>query len=319
MAGKGDNNDDNIFVYMGGDQEVPWDVTHIRVHESVKIITRMAFSNSKHLVSIEMHDGVEIIEKEAFEDCISLRRIKLPGVRVIEDDAFWYCTALEEVEFSDKLETIGEWAFRCTSLRSIKMPKVRIIGMDAFYDCKQLTEAVLSEDLERIVGRAFLHCPHLRRIAMPLKDNLLDKGVFDECWNLSQVNLVGGIHKTISSLLLDSWRNEMNDEIDSINRDLPNITSYQKTGAIQEWMENVLIGLEHYKVEHYVLLKELTTLLELALWKVKLDESQDERSVRSDQPAKKAKIDMKASRQEQRITSGASVVIKNVLPFLKLE
>jgi len=59
-----------------------------------------------------------------------------------------------------------------------------------------------------------------------------------------------------------------------------------------------------------------TTLLELALWKAKLDESQDERPLGN---AKKAKIDVKAARQEQRITSGANIVIKNVLPFLKLE
>ena len=85
------------------------------------------------------------------------------------------------------------------------------------------------------------------------------------------------------------------------------------------WMENVIRRIEHYKAEHYVLLKEFTTLLELALWKAKLDESQHERSFGSDQPAKKAKIDMKAARQEQRITSGANIVIKNVLPFLKLE
>ncbi len=84
-------------------------------------------------------------------------------------------------------------------------------------------------------------------------------------------------------------------------------------------MERVLERFEHFKSEHRALLKELTTLLELALWKAKLDESQDERSLGSDQPAKKVKIDMKAVRQEQRITSGANAVIKNVLHFLKLE
>ena len=32
-----------VFVYMGGDQEVPRNVTHVRIHKSVKIITREAF------------------------------------------------------------------------------------------------------------------------------------------------------------------------------------------------------------------------------------------------------------------------------------
>jgi hypothetical protein len=34
---------------------------------------------------------------------------------------------------------------------------------------------------------------------------------------------------------------------------------------------------------------------------------------------KKVKIDTKSARKERCITSGASIVIKNVLPFLKLE
>ena len=111
----------------------------------------------------------------------------------------------------------------------------------------------------------------------------------------------------------------MNDEIDRINHDLSNTNHREMTAVIQQWMERVTRGIEHYKSEHYVLFKKSMTLLELALWKVKLDESQDERSLGSDQPAKKAKIDVEAARQEKRITSGASIVIKNVLPFLKLE
>ena len=61
------------------------------------------------------------------------------------------------------------------------------------------------------------------------------------------------------------------------------------------------------------------TLLELALWKANLHE--EEEMEEEKQPGKKSKIDRKtenARRQEHRITSGASIVIKNVLPFLKL-
>ena len=112
----------------------------------------------------------------------------------------------------------------------------------------------------------------------------------------------------------------MNDEINQINQVLPN-TQYGKTFEIYQWLERVLERMEHYKSEHYALLKKNMTQLELAAWKAKLDETrQDERSLGSDQPAaKKVKIDTMASRQEKRITSGANIVIKNVLPFLKLK
>ena len=317
----GDGND--IFVYMGGliPEHLRETITHVRIHKSVKIIRRHAFLQCRRLLSIEMHNGVEIIEQQAFWRCESLRRINLSGVRIIEQYAFNYCAALVDVEFGEKLESIGQYAFcYCTSLRNIKLTKVRFIRLYAFHRCKQLTYVKFSEDLETIENEAFDECPHLRRIAIPLKIDLLHLHVFYGCDNLSQLDIVGGVHKTISSLLLDSWRNEMNNEIDSINRDLPNTPGYRKTSVIGQWMETVIRRIEHYKSVHFALLKEFTTLLELALWKAKLDESQDESSLGSGHhPAKKVKIDMKAARQERRITSGANIVIKNVLPFLKLE
>ena len=101
---------DDIFVYTGGEQVVPRDVTHVIVDKSVKIIHRSAFFRRDRLVSIEMHDGIEIIEEWAFGHCTSLRgSIKLPGVRVVERYAFTR-TGLTDVEFGDKLETIGEFS-----------------------------------------------------------------------------------------------------------------------------------------------------------------------------------------------------------------
>ena len=57
-----------------------------------------------------------------------------------------------------------------------------------------------------------------------------------------------------------------------------------------------------------------------SLWKAKLDgEFGDALSEEDNTTTKKAKIDIDAVRHEVRITSGANIVIKNVLPFLKLE
>ena len=54
-----DGDDDGVFVYMGGGQRVPRDVTHVRIHKSVKIIGRYAFRRfreCRNLVSIDMYD-----------------------------------------------------------------------------------------------------------------------------------------------------------------------------------------------------------------------------------------------------------------------
>jgi hypothetical protein len=127
----------------------------------------------------------------------------------------------------------------------------------------------------------------LRRIAIPLKDNLFSPHhsdqytQFNQCDHLKTVDLVGveKIHKTISSLLLESWKDEMNQEIDRINQELPNASTYYKfykTDAIKPWIESVIDRMEHYKAEHKRLLKEDMTQLELALWKAKLDEKGEE-------------------------------------------
>jgi hypothetical protein len=88
--------------------------------------------------------------------------------------------------------------------------------------------------------------------------------------------------------------------------------------VIQEWIESVLRRIEHYKAGHNNLLKEATTILELTLWKAKLRQKKEEEDSLDTTKAKKAKIDVESARQERRVTCGADIIIKNVLPFLKL-
>eukprot|EP00986_Skeletonema_menzelii_P010836 scaffold5410_cov112-Skeletonema_menzelii.AAC.6 len=317
----------NIFVYMGGNQVVPDGVTHAIIDPSVKIVQSMAFYNRRQLVSVIFHDGVEIIEEDAFNWCVSLRGIKLLGVREIGAGAFQGCSALSDVEFGDELETIGADAFLgCRSLRSIKMPSVRTIQQWAFGLCSQLNDVEFGIDLETIGTDSFYNCHRLQRIAIPLKNDLFPLDTdeqrynqFEECGNLKTVDIVGieGMQNTISSLFLESWKDEMNGEIDRINRELPDTQAYEKTDLIRRWVRSVIDRMERYKVEHNRLLKEHMSQLELVLWKTKLDEK-DEYSALFKVQTKRAKIDEGNAREENRITSGADIIIKNVFPFLKL-
>ena len=132
----------------------------------------------------------------------------------------------------------------------------------------------------------------------------------------------------------------MNYEIGRINRDLPNTRHYEKTGAIRRWMERVLERIDHYKNEHYALLKKNMTQLELALWKANLNEEDEEEEGREEQPAKKAKLDeecekastgadanavdvnlqtSETARHHARVTCGANLIIPHVLSFLNDE
>jgi hypothetical protein len=313
----GDDGGDDIFVYTGGEQEVPDDVRRAKIDESIDTIPRRAFADCEQLIEVEGHDKLKKIEEAAFLRCRSLRRVmKMNGVIEIEYHAFLGCYALRDLEF-DKLEIIGNSSFVfCNSLRSINLPSVRRIGQCAFQECKALTDAVLGEEMEGIGtagGGAFYKCTALRRIAIPLKDNLIvEDGAFDGCENLSSVDIIGAVHKTISSLHMKRWRDEMKEEIDGINQTLPEISANEKTDAIEQWLDRILDRMEHYKAEHQQLLKDAMTLLELALWKANLDENGvDLEGVRV------TRRQVKRARKERCITSGAGIIIKNVLPFLQ--
>jgi hypothetical protein len=254
--------------------------------------------------------------------------MKMNGVVEIEVWAFNGCEALTDMDF-DKLEIIGIQTFAfCISLRSISLPSVRRVGGLAFEGCTALTDSVFGKDLERIERLAFRKCTALRRIAIPLKNDLITEDsvfsgsddAFDRCDSLSRVDIVGGTHKTISSLHLESWRNEMREAIDRINQTLPGEGG--RAEAINRWIESVLRRMEYYKEEHRMLVKEAMTLLELALWKTKLlreGEGRKRNLEEEGKKAKKAKIDDDSARKEHRFTCGASIVIKNVLPFLALK
>ena len=112
----------------------------------------------------------------------------------------------------------------------------------------------------------------------------------------------------------------MNEEIQSINRILPSTGLREKTSVIRQWIQSIKSRFDHYKAEHRAILKDVAILLELALWKAKLDDFKVEgdKCSAEENTERKAKIDGEA-RKEARITSGADIIIKNVLPYLKME
>ena len=321
-----DGGDGDIFVYRGG--RAPEHVTHVLIDESIDEIGDNAFNGCKRLVQVDTHDGITKVGERAFRLCKSLRRINLKSVVEIEEWAFFKCVNLESVEFGDNLETIGESAFyHCTSLQHLKLPSIITIATHAFFNCIRMTDIDLSGRLETIRKRAFSSCERLRRVVIPLKRDLFEREDDEQvrlgntqficCAQLKAVDLVGEIHKTVASLHMESWRAEMTAEINRINQVLPNTAVNKKTDEIQQWMEAVMDKMDHYKAEHYRYVKEGITLLELALWKAKLVGEKEEYA--AEREPKKAKVDSEGARKDKRITCGADMVIKNVLPFLKLE
>jgi hypothetical protein len=69
----------------------------------------------------------------------------------------------------------------------------------------------------------------------------------------------------------------------------------------------------HFEDE-YLKLKEITTILEFALWKLRMNENIPQEEV--SHCHKKMRIDESEIRWQCRVTCGADVVIRHILPFL---
>ena len=96
--------------------------------------------------------------------------------------------------------------------------------------------------------------------------------------------------------------------------------AYYWTGILiefnrEEWRTETQLKLEYYESE-YQRLKESTLLLELAMWKARMDDSLDYGKAMGE-GNKKLKIDLSDFRLQCRISCGADHVVENVWPYLQ--
>ena len=88
-----------FFVYTRHLNQVPWIVTHDRVHHFVKVIKQKAFEGCRWLNVLELYEGLEFIRRQACAHCSSHKHIViLPTVKTINAQAFKYCSKLTTVQ-----------------------------------------------------------------------------------------------------------------------------------------------------------------------------------------------------------------------------
>jgi hypothetical protein len=110
------------------------------------------------------------------------------------------------------------------------------------------------------------------------------------CSIATRVNAIGVKH--FRDAMTDDWMGDDND----FNR--------------EEWRTETLTKLEYYESE-YRKLKEVTSLLELALWKLRMDDDSKE----GGRGNKKIKIDLSEFRLQCRVSCGSDHVVENVWPY----
>lgn len=158
---------------------------------SVINIGGYAFEMAQQLRNVIMEDSFDTISigNGIFQDCISLKNIKLTksltiippycfgrtalttieipeGVKIIDRVAFMY-SPLESIVFPESLITINEYAFRNTKISSVVIPKnVTSIGANAFYECTNLKEVTLNSYVNNL-NNTFSICPSIEKITVP--------------------------------------------------------------------------------------------------------------------------------------------------------
>ena len=198
VADSGGGNNIVWFLYAGQPiEEIPRDITHLRIDPSVKKIGDHAFMGCEQLVVVELCEGLLQIGERSFSGCKSLRSMKVPStVKRIGNYAFANCEQLVEVELSEGLEYIEANAFYlCKSLKRFKVPStVKTIGAQAFANCEQLVEVELREGLEEIEEDAFKNCKSLECMKIPstVRVGLL---AFASCTRLEELELCDGIEQ----------------------------------------------------------------------------------------------------------------------------
>ena len=92
--------------------------------------------------------GMNSIGSNAFENCNSLKYVKMDDVTVIYDEAFKGCVNLEEITIPDTCKEIWDNAFNwCLNLKRVVIPKsVTEIGNNVFGGCDADLTIVCEED-----------------------------------------------------------------------------------------------------------------------------------------------------------------------------
>lgn len=141
--------------------------------------------------TITIPEGIKVIGRKCFAET-NIEEIILPeGIKVIDAEAFAYCKKLRKINFPETLNIIGCGAFRaCFSLETVTLPKkMEELNSYAFYDAS-IKHLTLPEKVSLETGVKVFAGTNIETIDIP-KDFTLGKEMFEKCWELRSVNLLG--------------------------------------------------------------------------------------------------------------------------------
>jgi len=196
------------------------------IPEGVRSLGAQAFSGCGELKDVKLPFTLDIIDRNAFEKCVSLERIDIGECPYVTGSSF-SCPNLARVSvapsnleykevdgclltrnsrelvffprtgssatFPKSVDEIGEGAFMgCNSLRKVTIPgSVKRVGALAFASCRNLATVEFMSGVKEIDDKAFAYCPNLRRVAFPDSLGKVGALLFDRCPSLQRIEFGG--------------------------------------------------------------------------------------------------------------------------------
>lgn len=154
----------------------PWaqyadQISTVIVKQGVQAVGAFAFFGLKELISVTLPNSVRGIGTCAFYGCKKLTMVNMTGVTQIGDSAFEQCVALKTIRLPGTLQSIGAEAFyRCENLISITIPvSVKQMGGAAFAYCHNLRTAIVLANMTELPHWMFYGCYALKDVQLSTK------------------------------------------------------------------------------------------------------------------------------------------------------
>lgn len=159
----------------------------VTLPSTLKSMGRDVFMNSA-LISVKWPASLPKIPNRTFAGCQHLSEVELPeGLEVIDDNAF-DATAIENIIFPTTLKEIGRRAFWKTKFKEMAVPNhILKLGDGAFEDCERLEKIYFSTGMTKIPELVCGGCAQLTEINIPSTITYIGSGAFASCPRLNNV------------------------------------------------------------------------------------------------------------------------------------
>lgn len=183
----------------------------VLVIDGVEDVPENAFEGNEAVRVLRLSDSVKTLGAQSFAWCANLEIVEMGnGVERIERSAFEHCPKLKTVVWSETLEVIGDNAFMGAGIETLGLPKgLAEIGLYAFSECRQLNAARIPDTVQEVGSNAFQDCIALKDIRLPNNPEFTTLGahLLDGCVSLKtlivpkSVNYVEATALNLESLL----------------------------------------------------------------------------------------------------------------------